>query len=627
MIYSLRSTGILFSKLLFFWLLAFCLERLIAVFYFIEKIPANRFIEYLEIFFNSLRLDLSMAAYLVVIPLVVVVLFQYFNKQSWASLFFKIYQPILIVLFLLISFVNLNLYREWGTKLNYKAIVTFIDYPYEVTISGVTWALLLPFILYFFLGILLFRINKVIYVKSNFTPIQGNLFFRTVISVLLLGVNFLFIRGGWQLSPINVSMSQYSSIPVYNHLATNTMWQLMQNTLFELMPIKSRYVYFSEKEMEKLLEDKNSKDSTIHILKPTVQSPNVVFILLESFTADVIKSMGGEPGIAPNIENIIKEGVLFKNIYSTGERTDKGIIAILSSFPAQPTRSIIRENHKQIHLTSIAQEFKKRNYHTSFYYGGESEFFGLKSYLLSHAYDVVVDKNSFLKKDFNSKWGAHDGVLFDKHLEDLKTQKTPFFTNLLTLSNHEPFEFPIPAKYKGNQLADLFRNTAYYTDYTLGKYIEKAKKQPWYSNTLFVIVADHGHRLPLEKYEIWDARRHRIPLILFGDVIKDELKGTTNEIYGSQVDISQTIFNQLDMKVTPNIWSHDLLRSNPNNGFAFFDWDNGFGLVAKNYTLSYNEDAKKIIQFKAVDSSIKVQDKLNFAKAYMQKVFGEYMKY
>ena len=171
------------------------------------------------------------------------------------------------------------------------------------------------------------------------------------------------------------------------------MWQLMQNTLFELMPIKSRYVYFSEKEMENLLEQQNSKDSTIHILKPTAQSPNIVFILLESFTADVIKSMGGESGIAPNIESIISEGILFNNIYSTGERTDKGIVAILSSFPAQPTRSIIRENHKQIYLTSIAQEFKKRNYHTSFYYGGESEFFGLKSYLFSHAYDLVVDKN------------------------------------------------------------------------------------------------------------------------------------------------------------------------------------------------------------------------------------------
>ena len=160
MIYSLRSTGILFSKLLFFCLLAFFLERLIAVFYFIEKIPAHRFIEYFEIFINSLRLDLSMAAYLITIPLVVVVLLQFFNKQSWSSLFFRFYQPIFIVLFLLISFVNLNLYREWGTKLNYKAIITFIDYPYEVTISGVTWALVIPFILYFFLGILLFRINK-----------------------------------------------------------------------------------------------------------------------------------------------------------------------------------------------------------------------------------------------------------------------------------------------------------------------------------------------------------------------------------------------------------------------------------------------------------------------------------
>lgn len=624
---SLRSTGSLFSRLIFFWLFSFFLERLISVIYFIEKLPSRHWIDFRDIFINSFRLDLSMAAYLISIPLVVVIFLQYFDKKSWAKIFFQIYQPLFILFFLIICFVNLNLYREWGTKLNYKAIVTFIEFPYEVAISGSTWALLIPALLYSSLGILLFKLNKVLHDAADFTPIRGTVIIKSVVSILILGLNLFCIRGGWQLSPINVSMSQYSNVPVYNHLATNTMWQLMQNTYLELIPLKSRYVYFPQGEMEKLLLEEKGADSSIHILKPDAISPNIVFIILESFTADVIESLGGEPGITPNIESIIKEGVLFTHLYSTGERTDKGIIAVLSSFPAQPTRSIIRENHKQIHLSSISQAFKKNNYNTSFYYGGESEFFGLKSYLISHAYDAVIDKNSFHSKDFNSKWGAHDGVLFDKHLADMKTNKPPFFSTVLTLSNHEPFEFPIPAKFKGNGFSDLFRNTAYYTDFSLGNYFKEAKKQSWYANTLFVIVADHGHRLPLEKYEIWDSRRHRIPLILYGNVIKEEFHGYKNAIYGSQTDISQTILNQLGIKVKPNFWSHDLLRSNQKDGFAFFDWDNGFGLVGKDFSLSYNEDAHRLISFNSKDSSINKENKINFAKAYMQKIFSEYLKY
>jgi phosphoglycerol transferase MdoB-like AlkP superfamily enzyme len=299
----------------------------------------------------------------------------------------------------------------------------------------------------------------------------------------------------------------------------------------------------------------------------------------------------------------------------------------LSSFPSQATRSVIRENLKQVKLPSIAQQFKKINYHTSFYYGGESEFFGLKSYLLSHSYDKIIDKNAFEKKNFNSKWGAHDNFLFEKHINDMRTVQTPFFTTVLTLSNHEPFEIPIPSKYKGNDLSTLFRNTAYYTDLTLGNYFKEARKQAWYDNTLFVIVADHGHRLPRQQFEIWDYRRHRIPLILYGNVLKDEYRGIKNDIYGSQTDIAQTLYNQFNINVAPSLWSNDLLRSNRKDGYAFFDWDNGFGLVGDGFSLSYNEDAKRIIEFKSQEKSINKDTKLNFAKAYMQKVFSEYLSF
>ena len=618
---------VLFVRLILFWMLAFFIDRLITTLYFFSKLPGKSFFAILEIFGNSLRLDLSMAAYLISLPLVFAFTFHLVNKKHWTKRFLLIYQIIFIVFFLLIGWVNLNLYREWGTKLSYKAINTFFEFPYEVTISGLSGSLWIPSVIYIAAGYFLFKFYTYLHTKIDFDPIEGNRLIKIFIAIIILGFNFLFIRGGWQLSPINVSMAQYSNIPIYNHLSTNTLWQLMQNTMLELRPLKSQYVYFPEKKVDSLLALPKQDDSILHVLKQEVISPNVVLIVLESYTADLVESLGGEKGIAPNIERLIKDGLLFTNIYSSAERTDKGLIAILSSFPSQATRSIIRENLKQVNLPSISQQFKKKNYHTSFYYGGESEFFGLKSYLLAHDYQVVVDKNAFEKKDFNSKWGAHDNVLFQKHLADMKSVPTPFFTTVLTLSNHEPFEIPVAPKYKGSGLSNLFRSTAYFTDMTLGDYFKEARKQTWYNNTLFIIVADHGHRLPRQEFEIWDSRRHRIPLIFYGNVLKDEFRGAKNNIFGSQTDIAQTLYHQLGMDVKPSIWSHDLMRPNRKDGYAFFDWDNGFGLVGDDFSITYNEDAKRLIKFKSTDSTISQEMKLNFAKAYMQKIFGEYLKY
>jgi phosphoglycerol transferase MdoB-like AlkP superfamily enzyme len=595
--------------------------------YFFERIPDPSLASIGELFFHTLRLDLSTASYLVSLPLIVYVLLSWIKKIEWVPAFLKIYQPLFISFYLIVGWTNMNLYREWSVKLNYKAIMNFVQFPYEVAISGVTTSLLVPSFLYAGALFVALKINKILVSRLTFLPSSTNYFISLFVGLFLLGVNFLFIRGGWQLSPINLSMAQYSSKPIYNHLSTNTLWQLVQNTLFELQPKKSEYKYFPNDKLDAILDLPSEKDSVLSILKPTEKSPNVVLIILESFTADVVESLGGERDVAPNIEELIDDGVLFTHLYASGDRTDKGIIAILSSFPAQATKSIIKENQKQAKLPSIAQVFKQYNYNTSFYYGGESEFFGLKSYLLSHSYDQIIDKNNFEQKDFNSKWGAHDDVVLKKQLQDMNVATPPFFSTVLTLSNHEPFEIPIKPHFKGNTISDQFRNTAYYTDQSLGDYFKEARHQPWYANTLFILVADHGHRLPKNQFDIWDSRRFRIPLIFYGDVLREEYKGRKIDTYGSQTDLATTLYSQLNFNHSQSKWSNNLLRLNGNNGYAFFNWDNGFGLISNTYSLSYNEDAKKLITFQGTSKTIKVDEKLNFAKAYMQKVFSEYLSY
>jgi phosphoglycerol transferase MdoB-like AlkP superfamily enzyme len=192
---------------------------------------------------------------------------------------------------------------------------------------------------------------------------------------------------------------------------------------------------------------------------------------------------------------------------------------------------------------------------------------------------------------------------------------------MLTLSNHEPFEIPESPRFPGSDLPNRFRSTAFYTDKSLGSFIRLAQKESWFKNTLFVIVADHGHRLPKEKYAISEAKRFQIPLLFFGDVIKPEFRGKRLAVFGSQTDIAKSLLGQVGIDGSRFTFSQDLFATDPNQGYAFFDWDNGFGVIRKGSFASFDNAGKRIIKQEGA------QNLLTFGQAYMQKVFATYQAY
>lgn len=178
------------------------------------------------------------------------------------------------------------------------------------------------------------------------------------------------------------------------------------------------YVYMETEKANQIVQALYSK--SVHqypdLLK--AQRPNIILILWESFTAKTVKSLGGMEGVTPEFEKLISEGVLFSNFYASSDRSDRGITAVLSGYPAQPTRSIIKTPAKACKLPTLASSLDKAGYSTSFYYGGELDFANIRSYLVNSGFDKMVGKDDFEEKDCNSKWGAHDHVVFDKFLLD-----------------------------------------------------------------------------------------------------------------------------------------------------------------------------------------------------------------
>ncbi len=615
---------IFFFRFFLFWLLFFALDRFIFMFIFHKKLRDLPLNEKAATYYHAQRLDFSMAAYLCIIPLIFYIFLLFTNRTKVNIKWISIYNRAFAVIFSLISVANFNIYREWGSKINAKALGFLIDTPNEALASSASSPLLLTLL------ILVLMIGSAFYLDFLFTMkrvsfVKTHVLIKILISSLLVFLNFLLIRGGLDVAPNSQSMAYFSKHDILNHTSLNTEWNLMSSILASSKINKNPYQYANQKVADEHTRSlyQVEKDTTINILKTT--RPNVVLFILESFTANLTKKLGNEDGITPNFDSLMNKGVVFSSIYAAGNRTDKGLLGTLTGFPTLGTGSLVKWPEKMQKVPAISQKLLQHHYATSFFYGGESEFDNYKAFILSHGYQQLIDKNSFEQKDMNSKWGAYDGLVFQKQLESMNHTQQPFFSTILSLTNHEPFEVPGKEKFGDKDVIQKFKSTAYYTDSCINAYLNLAKKQAWYKNTLFIFVADHGHLYPKNKYEVFEPQRYHIPLLFYGDVIKDEFKGKTFSETGSQQDLAATLLAQLDISHRDFIWSKNLLNPYSKN-FAFFSWDNGMGFINGENCVTFDNIGQNILYKSKNLSESKTITTLNLGKAYLQSAYQQFIK-
>ncbi len=617
-----------FVKYYLFWILFFVLNKVLFEIWNFTKLSEFSTLEILKTFSHGLHMDASMAGYFCALPFLFVIVAWLFNKQQLSLKIINLYSYVLITITAITAIIDVNIYREWGTKLNHKAIDFFIESPSEAVASSSSSPIFSNVIGLFvlgFLGVLFYRklfTNKVVALNG------GKWLAKAAVSISIMGLTFLAIRGSITVAPMNTSRVYFSQHQILNISAINTNWFLISNILSQRKINDNPYLYFKPEQAQALQDTlfNKSADLTFPNILNTPK-PNIVLIILESFTADLIAELGPEKNVAPNFSKLIKEGLLFTNIYAASDRTDKGLVATLSGFPSQATESIIKDNDKQVKLPSVSQEFKNVGYHTSFIYGGDLNFANFKSYIISHGFESVKDLSDIKTDEETTKWGVADDVTANEHLKDLKSAKQPFFSTFLTLSNHEPFYLKGDYKFGKEPVNNMFRSTAFFTDSVLYNYISKAKKEAWYNNTLFVLVADHGHRLPTEKHDIFDPGRYHIPVLFFGGALKKEFKNQKNEKVGAQVDIASVLLNQLNITDTAFHYSKNLLSPKV-KGFAFYSWNNGFGFINENRkAVGFDPVGKQIIYEDKFNSAKAKTEALMNAKALMQNVYTDYMKY
>ncbi len=522
-----------------------------------------------------------------------------------------------IIFYLIITFIGMGLYANWGQKINSKAL-SFMIYPGEVAGMIMNVYNILYFGIFIVFAAITIFTNRRFFKPDhnvNLGIIRSSVFF-----ILLTAVLFLFARGGFQKTPINKSSCYYSKHSVLNFASLNDFWNffdIVVNPQIKTNP----YVYTDKATAINTIDQLyNTPDSTEYITK--TNRPNIVLIIMESMSADAIACFGGEPGIAPKFDSLAKESLLLNNFYATGFRTDQGLVALVSGFPAQPISAIIKNFGKFDRLPNLIKTMGENGYYTSYYFGGNLLFANTKTYLEVSGINLMAGIDE-VPHSRETDWGAYDEDVYKYQVSDLNRQKQPFFSIIMTLTNHEVFTADVEKIAEGSSENDLFRNTAHYADKCLYDYIAQAKKQKWYDNTLFIVTADHAHKHPRER-NYNEPLRHHIPMLICGGALKDEYKGKVISKTASQLDMAATILGQLQIKNDEFKWSKNFLNKY-SKGFAFYTFDNGFGFITDSTEVVYDQNLKANIIARNKIQGADYNQSLKQGKALLQIVFQEYI--
>lgn len=611
------------------------------LFLFLEKGSAtqpvdNIFTELPAVIWHGLPLDLSMAGYLSVIPgfLSIAVVWL---KRDLVKPIMNIYF-IIASLFITCSFLlNASLYPYWKYPLDSTPLFYFFTSPADAIASVSIWQVILSIVILIVLTIGVWftlrmrgekrqQYSRYGYGYEGFGRGKRNRFDdfdrhrgrTSIILLLLTGLLFLPIRGGITVSTMNTGQAYYSQNAYLNHSAVNPLFSLLESITHQ-EDFASQYRFMKDKEADKIFATmtSTSDENTYPLLNEATfkkGTPDILIVIMESFASDIMPSMGSYKDVAVCLDSIAQQSILFTRFYANSFRTDRGMVSILSGYPAQPTTSIMRYPRKTSQLPSIARNLAKyKNYKTTYYYGGDADFCNMRSYLVSQGYQHIISDANFPIEDKLSKWGVPDHILAAKMMEDIKAQqneKRPMLRILQTSSSHEPFEVPY------HRLKDKRLNAFAYTDSVMGAIVREYRKLPRWKNTLIVFVPDHvgGYKEQLNDH---DRSRYQIPLILAGGAISRPMKVG---IIGSQHDIAATLLGQLGVEHREFTFSKNMM-SDATPKFAFFAVNDAFGIVSEENSLIYDNRAKRIVYDKGEKGF-----NLKRGQAYLQKLYDDLAK-
>ena len=595
---------------------------------------------FFQMLWNALRLDVAIAGYATIIPALLLFIAIW---KKW-KLLYRIWQAYTLVIsfaIVLAIMANVALYPYWGFPLDSTPLFYLLTSPADAAASVGTGTLLLALLaLVLFSAALYFFIEWVTCPRKVFVndaskekditfensrnegrneTERSNAWvkrlWQTIGMTVLAALLIIPIRGGLSVATNNVGSVYFSNNYRLNHCAVNPVFSFLYSVSHD-EDFASKYRFMDTEKAEQLFREMvytnlRTEADSIHVEKNV---KNVVMVILESFSTYIMSEGGKVEGITPALDSLAKGGIYFTNFYANSFRTDRGLVAILSGYPAQPTSSLMKYPKKTNNLYGIARSLKAVGFNTKYVYGGDANFTNMRAYLHATGFESIVAEEDYDMSIPRSKWGVDDNYLFDRGLQEIldgeKDDRRQFFV-IQTSSSHEPFEVP------HKKFSDKALNAFSFADHCLGEFISELKKRNLWNETLLMVVSDHLGCYP-QKIENFKLYRYQIPLVISGGAVKAPMRVET---IGAQQDIPATLLALLGVKHDEYLFSKDLFDPRAPH-FAFFTVPDAVGMVTEENAIIYDNEQEKVV----LDKGTEKGKNLHKAQAYLQKVYDDIAK-
>ena len=541
--------------------------------YYAVEASGAGFRGWIDVLRHGLTLDLTVAGYVTVLPILVTLL------SLWIRLPERLWRGVLTTWFVLVAVatavifaVDVALYEHWGFRIDSTVLIYLTD-PEEAMASvdfwlGVRQTLLAAV----YAAGMIWGYRRILGIFDGRAVGWRVALLGSVAVVMLAGFDFLAIRGGTGASVANVSKVYFSPTQFLNHAATNPVFSFLAS-LGDRVDYADEYPFFEEP-VRAAKFDALRGNAAAGPTEPVLNTsrPNVVIVILESFARTVMDAeVDGEP-VMPHMQRLKREGIWFENFFANSFRTDRGEVAILSGFPAQTRMSIMKLPAKSRNLPSVARSLAGAGYATSFAYGGDLNFTNQASYMYATGWQELTWQKDLHFGTPAADWGYDDALMCDWFADRviaLNDAGKPFLAGLLTLSSHTPFDVPY------SKFDDKVLNAMAFSDECVGKMIDRLKASPAWKDLLVVLVADHGYPYP-RTLTYNEPLRHRIPMIWTGGAVAEP---RVVEEYAAQIDIAATLLAQLGIAHGDFDYSKDIFAPTPPRKFAYYTFNDGFGVV------------------------------------------------
>jgi len=481
-------------------------------------------LDILESFLWGIRFDIAGVA-LLNVPFVIVSLFRFLSPKIERSFYL-----LLNFLGVLASVNDYELFEFVGKRLSYDFFV----------ISGDIWHQIPQIFLYYWYFPLIaislivgaYSIDKKLFSSIE---VKDRLKLKEcTISVLIMGLLFIGIRGGLQHKSINIQSAFIQGNNKLGHLVLNTSYHFLRTLKNKSL---SRLAFFKNNEEVELLKTYR-KDSQVEL--EGKNNLNVVLLILESFSMEYF-----EQGYMPFLKELSNRSLLFDRHLANGRKSIESLPSILCGLPSLLDEPISKSIFSSNKFSCMPQILKNNAYGTYFYHAGARGTMGFESFTLSHGFGQYFSKEDYPSADhFDGAWGIYDGPYLKYVAEELDQKKGPFLATIFTLSSHQPYSIPAEFKNKFPKGTLEIHESIGYVDYSLREFFKKIENKSWYKNTLFVITADHAQKHSSKKYQN-NIGYYRVPFILFSPALK--LQGTSQKVT-QHSDIPKTVLDLLNIK-------------------------------------------------------------------------------